>query len=362
MKRWKETAQIFGRVHRLPAAGRRAALATVVRVQGSAYRRPGAKLLIEQDRQTMGSVSGGCLEADVSEVALQVLREGAARRLHYDTGADDRVIWGLGLGCAGSIDVFVQDATGEDALKVAERVCELVGGDKPFAVSTVVGGGGPVGRTLAVASDGNFTGSTAERALDLEIAREASRRIAGRDSQLHEVGPAEVFTEVLTPPPHLILFGANDDAIAICGYASDIGFRVTVVDHRPALLAADRFPGAAARVTLRPEEDARALPLGPRTYAVVKTHSFAQDRDWARKLLDGGVPYVGLLGPRARTQEILRQIGAEAGDRVYGPVGLDLGAEGAEQVALAIVAELLAAHTSREPAHLREKESAIHAG
>ncbi len=158
------------------------------------------------------------------------------------------------------------------------------------------------------------------------------------------------------------MIGANDDAIPICAYASDIGFRVAVVDHRPALLAAERFPGAAARLALRPEEDAGALALGPRTYAVVKTHSFAQDRDWTRRLLDGGVPYVGLLGPRARTQEILRQIGAEAADRVYGPVGLDLGAEGPEQVALSIVAELLAAHTSREPAHLREKESAIHAG
>jgi xanthine/CO dehydrogenase XdhC/CoxF family maturation factor len=361
LKRWKETAQIFGRVHRLPAAGRRAALATVVRVAGSAYRRPGAKLLIEQDGETMGSVSGGCLEADVREVGLQVLREGAPRLRHYDTGADDRVIWGLGLGCAGAVDVFVQDGTEEAALRVAEKVSELVEGDKPFAVATVVGGAGPVGRTLVVGAEGLLAGSTGDRALDGEIAREASRRIAGRESRLHDLGSAEVFTEVLMPPPRLILFGANDDAIPICAYASDIGFRVTVVDHRPALLPAERFPGAAARLALRPEEDTGALPLGPRTYAVVKTHSFAQDREWVRKLLDGGVAYIGLLGPRARTQEILRQIGAEAGDRVFGPVGLDLGAEGSEQVALSIVAELLAAHSSREPAHLREKEAAIHA-
>lgn len=361
MKRWKETAQIFGRVHRLPAAGKRAALATVVRVQGSAYRRPGAKLLIEQDGETLGSVSGGCLEADVREIALEVLLEGAPRLRHYDTGADDRVIWGLGLGCAGSVDVFVQDATVGDALKVAERVCELVEGDKPFALSTVVGGSEPAGRVLVVGPEGILAGTTGDPALDGEIAREASRRIAGRESKLQEVGSAEVFTEVLMPPPRLILFGANDDAIPICAYASDVGFRVTVVDHRPSLLPAQRFPGAVARLALRSEEDTGGLPLGPRTYAVVKTHSFAQDREWVRKLLDGGAAYIGLLGPRSRTQEILRQIGAEAGDRVYGPVGLDLGAEGSEQVALSIVAELLAAYSSREPAHLREKEAAIHA-
>ncbi len=160
---------------------------------------------------------------------------------------------------------------------------------------------------------------------------------------------------MLAPPPRLLLFGAGDDTRPICAYASDVGFRVTVVDHREAFLSADRFPGAARRALLRPEDGAGALPVGPRTYAVVMSHSFAHDREWARHLLAAGAPHVGLLGPRARTEEILRQIGAEGDERVFGPVGLDLGAEGPEQVALAVVAELLAAHTAREPAHLRQK-------
>jgi xanthine/CO dehydrogenase XdhC/CoxF family maturation factor len=170
-----------------------------------------------------------------------------------------------------------------------------------------------------------------------------------------------VFTDVQTPPPHLVIFGAGDDSIPLCAYASDAGFRVDVVDHRQAYLSRDRFPAASRRVLRRAEEGTEALPLGPRAYAVVKTHSFAQDREWIRRLLEAGVPYVGLLGPRARTAKILRDVGDTGTGRVYGPVGFDIGAEGPEQVAVSIVAELLAVRASRGPLHLREKEGTIHA-
>ena len=111
MKHWRETAEIVERAIALASAGRRAALATVVRIEGSSYRRPGAKFLIEDDGQTLGGVSGGCLEADVRDVGLQVVQTGSPQLLHYDTGTDDRTVWGLGLGCNGSVDIFVQPAT-----------------------------------------------------------------------------------------------------------------------------------------------------------------------------------------------------------------------------------------------------------
>jgi xanthine/CO dehydrogenase XdhC/CoxF family maturation factor len=172
-----------------------------------------------------------------------------------------------------------------------------------------------------------------------------------------------VFLEVLDPPPHLVIFGAGDDAIPLCAFSAAAGFRVTLVDHRDATLEASRFPGAWRRVLLRPEDGTGTLPLGPRALAVVKTHSFGVDREWIRLLLAAGVRYAGLLGPRARAKEILAQIEAdeEKAGRVYAPVGLDLGAEGPEQVALSIVSELLAFHASREPASLRGKANPIHA-
>ncbi len=361
VKHWKETADILARVARLAEAGGRAAVATVVRIEGSAYRRPGAKFLVEEDGETTGSVSGGCLEADVRQVAVAVIREGVPRLLHYDTGDDDRTLWGLGLGCNGSVDIFVQSATSETATEVTRLVGDLLRGEAAFAVSTVVKGATGLGRALVLGAQGVLGGSTGDPQVDREVARSAADLLAKGESRLHEVGSLQVFTEVRTPPPYLIICGAGDDSIPLVAYASDSGFRVTVVDHRQAYLSGQRFPGATRLLPVRPEEGSSALPLSPRTYVVVKTHSFAHDRAWVRRLLATEVPYIGLLGPRARTEEILRQIGAVGTDRVFGPVGLDLGAEGPEQIAVSIVAQLLAVRSAREPWHLREKARAIHA-
>jgi xanthine dehydrogenase accessory factor len=293
-----------------------------------------------------------------------VMREGVTRRLRYDTGADDRAVWGLGLGCSGTVELFVQPVSGAETLEAIEGAREFLAGDRPFALFTVVGGtphAGGAGVIVVASPEGALGGSTGDPALDRALSRSAAEAGGRGESKLQAVGPAEVFTEVLTPPPSLLLFGAGEDARPICAYAADVGFRVSVVDHREGLLSAERFPAAARRMALRPEEGAGALSVGPRTYSVILSHSFANDREWVRHLLAAGAQHVGLLGPRARTEEILRQIGAEGNDRVFGPVGLDLGAEGPEQVALSVVAELLAAHSAREPAHLRQKAGAIHA-
>jgi xanthine/CO dehydrogenase XdhC/CoxF family maturation factor len=239
----------------------------------------------------------------------------------------------------------------------------MLEGDAAFSVSTIVRGRGETreGGAVVCGSGGLLASSTGDTVLDRELARHAARYLAARESARHEVAGLEVFTEVLLPPPHLILFGAGDDAMPLCAYASDAGFRVCVVDHREASLSLERFPGASRLIHRRSEHGLEELPISTRTYAVVMTHSLSHDREWARRLLSTEVPYIGLLGPRARTAEILQKIGAEGSSRVYGPVGLDLGAEGPEQIAVSILAELLAVHASREPSHLREKEGAIHA-
>jgi xanthine/CO dehydrogenase XdhC/CoxF family maturation factor len=360
VKHWKETAEILARAARLEETGRKAAVATVVRIAGSAYRRPGAKFLVDEEGGACGSISGGCLEADVREIALRVIRDSAPTLLHYDTGAEDHAVWGLGLGCSGSVDIFVQPLVRETREPFG-RIRELLAGESPFAVSTVVKGAGRLGGVLVLASAGGAAGSTGDSELDREVVRKAAALLARRETTLHTVGSAEIFTEVLVPPPHLVIFGAGDDAMPLAAYASDVGFHTTVVDHRGAYLSAERFPAASRLFVLRPEDGTDALPLGPNAYAVVKTHSFGHDREWIRRLLASGVPYIGVVGPRARTLDILDEIGASGSDRVFGPVGLDLGAEGPEQVAFSIVAELLAVRSAREPWPLREKEGAIHA-
>jgi xanthine dehydrogenase accessory factor len=358
MNHWKETAEVLSRLAELTAAGRRAALATVVHIVGSAYRRPGAKFLIEETGDTLGSVSGGCLEADVREVAKGVLETGRPSLRHYSTGADEDVVWGLGLGCNGLVDVFIQSATEGPLAGLEDRLRGLLAGDAPFVVATVVDGDDP--GAVLIAGPEAAHGSLGSPDLDALAVEKARSLVPAGRSGVHPIGDRRVFFEVQPPPPHLIVCGAGEDARPLVAYAADAGFRVTLVDHRQGLMNPDWFPQAARLILARSEEPAD-LPPAERSLAVVKTHSLNHDREWARRLLTAGFPYVGLLGPRARTETILKEIGMPGDGRVYGPVGLDLGADGPRQVALSIVAELLAFTAGREPRHLSESKEAIHA-
>src|SRR5262245_47307169 len=337
MKHWRETKEIVERVVTLAAEGRRAAIATVIRIKGSSYRRPGARLLIEDDGRTRGGVSGGCLEADVRDAALRVIQSSTPRLLHYDTGADDRTVWGLGLGCNGSVDVFVQAATEPPTLEALREMQTRLAKDAPFVVSTIVDGA-DAGRAIVLNARPHDTGS----------------RVT------HE-GPNLVFTEVFQPPPALIVCGAGDDARPLVTYASEMGFAVTMVDHRQAFLNSERFPLAQRLLCRRSEAGVDELGADPRTLVILMTHSFAHDRDWLQGFLATRARYIGVLGPRERADRILGQLGACDDSRVFAPVGLSLGADGPEQIAISVVAELLAVFSRQQPGHLREKAEAIQA-
>ena len=330
MKRWRETAAIFERVVRLADAGERAAIATVVRIDGSAYRRPGAKFLVEEGGKTRGGVSGGCLEADVRGNALVLLREGGSRLLHYDTGSDDETVWGLGLGCEGAVDIFVQSVGPEFPAAQALKLMNAHGGfetAQPFSITTVIKGPNAGRATIGPAAGASAVEGT-------------------------------VFVDALQPPPVLCIFGAGDDARPLASLALEAGFDVTLIDHRRGYLTPERFPPPARLVRRRSSEGVPAL--GKHHYAVVQTHSLQHDREWLRALLPQPLAYLGLLGPRGRREELLKQLGTTA-DTLFAPVGLDLGAEGPEQVAVSIVSEMLAVRAGRPPLHLRDRRGGIHA-
>src|SRR6185436_16372429 len=201
MNHWKETAEILSRLAELEAAGRRAALATVVHIVGSAYRRPGAKFLIEETGDTLGSVSGGCLEADVREMARQqVLATGTPSLRHYSTGADEDMVWGLGLGCNGLIDIFIQPATSGPLAALADSLRQLVAGDSPFALLTVVDGEG-LGAMLVVGPEGKVGGSLGHAELDTLAVDQTRHLIAAGLSGVIKMFKSSVFIEVLPPPP-----------------------------------------------------------------------------------------------------------------------------------------------------------------
>jgi xanthine dehydrogenase accessory factor len=360
MKHWQELGQILDRVLGLAREGRPAALATVTRIRGSAYRRPGARLLIEDGGLVLGGVSGGCLEEDVRQVGLRLLHGGPSRLLHYETGDDETKVWGLGLGCDGAVDVAVQAIPPEAALSTWAPVRDLLEGTAPFVLVTAVEDGGP-GGTIVLGPAGRVAGRLDDPAADAAALADAEAALRSRRSGLRTGGTGAVFAELLAPPPRLLICGAGDDARPLTAFGADVGFRVVVADHRAAHLTAERFPAAHGLLLLRPDEESPALPADAQTYAVVKTHSLRWDTEWVRRLLATDVPYVGILGPRARTERIVAALGGGDRERIFGPVGLDLGADGPEQVAVSVLAELLAVASRRTPGHLRERTVAVHA-
>ncbi|HEY6157375.1 MAG TPA: XdhC family protein [Gemmatimonadales bacterium] len=358
MKQWLETREVLDFLAGARRGGKPAALATVVRVRGSAYRHEGSKLAVAGDGSSAGNVSGGCLEQDVREVALQVIRSGAPELRSYCSSADEIAAWDLGVGCEGQVEVYV-----EPAPDARSRERDLLEGREPFAVATPIGmRAAKCGMRLIVTGAG-VEGDLGSIDLNSRVAAKARELLATGESGIHEIGGGSVFFDVLLPPPQLVVLGAGDDARPLVRFAADVGFRVVVVDRRVGLLTHERFP-AAALVRSTGDELGEATPLDAECYAVVMNHNFADDQAYLRALLKTPVCYIGVLGPRQRTDRMLRNLAAQGPldeGRVYGPVGLDIGTDGAEQVALAVIAEVLAVRSGRRARSLRERLAPIHA-
>lgn len=336
MKAWQETTQVCVELEKLFAAGLPAALATLFKIEGSAYRRPGAKLLIRSDGSMLGQVSGGCLESDLCERAKNLLATNAPPTLvHYDTGADEEMLWGLGLGCDGRLDILLQPLhPARDAATVGELRARLAG-TEDFSIHTILDG----------ADTGKITFAPPRAAPKSEIVTTANVR---------------TFEDHLAAPPDLVVIGAGDDSIPLVALAAESGFRVTIVDHRSAYLTGTRFPSAHQMIRARPEKAPDSIPRNARTYVVAKNHALLMDRAWAAFFATTDVPYIGLLGPTSRRDGITASLPPEVLPRVYGPSGLDLKAEGSGQIAISIVAELLAVHSGRSGGFLRLRKGSIY--
>jgi xanthine dehydrogenase accessory factor len=346
------------------------ALATIVAVRGSTYRRPGARLLVPEDGSPVGNISGGCLEGDVADMARVVMDEGRARLAGWDLTADDDAVWGLGLGCNGAIEVFIEPA--EKAAEVAGALRVALEEERPISVVTVVESSHAAvepGARLVVRPDGTSDGSLGDAAIDA-TAVEASRALLREErSEVRALSEGvRAFVEVLDPPLRLVVCGAGHDAIPLVRAASVLGWKVTVVDDRPGFLTHERFPEATAFVAVaEPEDAAKAAGVDGRTFAVVMTHNFLRDKEYIRSLLGSPAAYVGMLGPGARTERLLMELhdeGVEVADanreRIHGPAGLDLGGEGPEEIAQAIIAEIVAVKRHRAGGFLRDRPGPIH--
>lgn len=353
------------------------ALVTITRTTGSVYRREGAKMLCLPGNRLVGSISGGCLESDVCGAAVDVVEQQRPILASYDTNSENDNVWGLGLGCNGTVEVLIESlewwrsAPGRLVFHVlAER---LEAGERCALVTLLGSEGQPVPgiQRALVDARGDVIGDT--RALDAPAVAAALAVLANekvRPSRRLRVGAQELFVDVLAPPTPFIVVGGGHDAAPLVRMARDLGFVVTLVDSREQFATRERFPEADHALCVRPREFASKVCFRGSPVVVLMTHNYLIDREILGQILVSDAPftYVGALGPHGRTESMLRELREEGlalrEDKVAAvrtPIGLDLGAESPAEIAFSVLAEVLAVRSGRKPVPLREKRGSIHA-
>jgi xanthine dehydrogenase accessory factor len=355
------------------ARGNGVVLATVVRVTGSSYGGVGARMVVHVDGSTVGVVSGGCLETDLAEHARNVVEEGCARVVTYDTRADDDAAWGLGLGCNGLIDVLLEPLNDAEAGRIADLLLGALRSDSPSVLATVIEA--PYGTTPEVGAHTLFNGDTIETTgnwgnrtmIQVIRARLEDAVQGGRKGLVLEHDDVGIAFEVISPAVRLVVCGSGPDAVPVVRFATELGWDVTVVDHRPVVHApVERFTGAVVAECGEARRLAEFVALTSRTAAVVMSHHYARDLEYVQALLEAGVGYIGILGPRARTERMFAEMesGSDrargSGDSVHGPIGLDVGGDGPDAIALSIISEVSAVMNDRSGGHLRDRNAPLH--
>lgn len=350
------------------ASNERVVLATVVGVTGSSYGGVGARMVIKAGGFTVGIVSGGCLEADLAEHAKQVNDSGVARVVSYDTRADDDAAWGLGLGCNGLIDVLLEPLEQRTARSVAWLLELARNANEPSILATVVAGTNVRIGTRVLVSGGKASFAK-ECPPDLAdaIVRDSGDAFAGkRRGMIREYDGVTIAFEAIAPAIRMVVCGSGPDVVPLVRFGAELGWNLVVVDHRAIEHAhPERFPGARVIACQSPDAIGSVVDLTARTAAVVMSHHYARDMEYMRALLTSGAPYIGMLGPRARTERMLADLAASGfpesiEERLFTPVGLDIGGEGPAGIAMAIIAEVSAVMTGASAGHLRDRSGALH--
>lgn len=271
-------------------------LVTVYETEGSTYSKAGAQMLVDENGVFRGMLSGGCLEGDLAIRAQQVLETGTSQSVTYDLGADDDELWGMGVGCDGLMRILLQPLLPQDDYAPFSRIADILRG---------------------------------------HTAAEITLPIEGE--------PLAELTVAVEPPPSVLVLGAGLDAEPVVRFAAELGWRCTVFDHRPAYVDNGDFSTAESTCCAPCDELGKQLDLSRFRLAIVMSHHLASDRSYLQQLAETDIAYVGLLGPQARRDRLLSELGDVAPkleNRLYGPAGLDLGGRGPGPIALSIVAQM----------------------
>ena len=350
-------------------------LATVVSVQGSTYRQPGARMLLTSTGKMVGTISGGCLENDILEHTRVSLPTGKPLVVTYDTTADEDIIWGFGIGCNGVVKVLIESLNNNNLLNPLAFIEQCFDRQEQGILATVVAVEGivdvQVGERLILKADHSVKTDIQDFYLTAALQEDAQTALKNQHSSFHKYqlgkSQVEVLLELIQPPPHLIIFGAGNDTVPVVQLAKNLGWRVTIVDCRASEITPKRLAIADEVILSRREILHQQICIDNYTFAVVMTHNYLDDLAILKLLIPSDLKYLGCLGSQQRTAKLRQDLRTEGREytstqlqKLYAPVGIDIGADTPETIALAIVAEMQAVLANRDGGFLKNRLAPIH--
>ncbi|HMO61454.1 MAG TPA: XdhC family protein [Ferruginibacter sp.] len=373
----KETREIIAAHAKAVALGKKTVLATVVHVEGSSYRRPGARMLVTEDGELTGAISGGCLEGDALKKALLAIAQQKNKLVTYNTLDEDDHSLGIQLGCNGIVYILfepIDTAALNNPIALLEKAAAQT---KPGVLVTLFCLDDPAAEqpgTCLLATGNSYTGHIKNPALQAAIERDIEKVLESFESKIkkYPVGNSAAlngFAELVKPPVQLVIAGAGNDAFPLVQMANILGWQVTVTDGRRTHANEQRFSAAKKIIVARPAEALQSIDITAQTVFVLMSHNYNYDMAMLQQLIKTSCTYIGALGPRKKLEKMLQEleesgmrITANEKEKIYGPTGLDIGAETAEEIALSIIAEIKTVLEKRKGGMLRQKNGPIHSG
>lgn len=367
----KELQQIIQAYEVCKSENQSVALATVVQVDGSAYRRPGARMLVTQEGNLTGAISGGCLEGDALRKAQAVIFKQKSMLVTYDTTDEDDQKFGVGLGCNGIIHVLIEPIDFENSENPVELIKKALSDRETSLLLTLFSVPNSKSEQIGTIflKKGKYSiGSLAP--VNADFRQELEKEIADFDAPQNLIRSysgyqkLSVFFEVIKPATRILLFGAGNDTIPVAKIAEILGFELILIDGRKNLATQARFPSAKQIIQGPAEEVIDQIETDLNSVALLMTHNFEYEVIVLEKLLTCMIPYIGILGPKRKTEKLIQRLESKgiqvANDNIFAPIGLEIGAETSEEIALSILAEIKAVLNRKQPIFLRDKEGPIH--
>jgi len=371
----KEIREIINAYNKAKKNEKRLALATLVHLNGSSYRRPGARMIVDEEGQLTGAISGGCLEGDALRKAVFCIHTQTPKLVVYDTSDEEDATIGIQLGCSGIIQVLFEPIDEHNPLNPIELLKKTIHKRQNTVLVTLYASqikkGDTVGTSMLLEDSGEFHNNSTFQFVPEPLMQDIKETLTVKKSSFKSYQQNDntfnAFLSFISPPISLVIVGAGNDAIPLQSIAETLGWEVTIVDGRHTYAKIERFSSACQIIVSKPEKVLQQIPIDDKTVFVLMTHNYNYDYAILKALLGKKIPYIGALGPKKKLDNMINDLKAEniilnekQKNILYGPVGLELGAETPAEIALSITAEIMSVMNNKKGGSLRNLLTEIH--